>query len=55
MEQPSSTGRRPSNLIIAARLDPHFPVLYRNAHGRVAHECIVDSRRLKDIFRDASR
>jgi glycine dehydrogenase len=32
---------------IAARLDPHFPVLYRNAKGRVAHECIVDSRPLK--------
>ncbi len=33
---------------IAARLDPHFPVLYKNAHGRVAHECIVDPRGLKD-------
>jgi len=32
---------------IAARLDPHFPVLYRNARGRVAHECIVDPRPLK--------
>jgi len=32
---------------IAAKLDPHFPVLYRNAKGRVAHECIVDPRRLK--------
>jgi glycine dehydrogenase len=32
---------------IAAKLDPHFPVLYRNARGRVAHECIVDPRRLK--------
>jgi glycine dehydrogenase len=32
---------------IATRLDPHFPVLYRNAKGRVAHECIVDPRRLK--------
>jgi glycine dehydrogenase len=32
---------------IAARLDPHFPVLYRNARGRVAHECIVDPRALK--------
>jgi len=29
---------------LAARLDPHFPVLYRGAHGRVAHECIVDLR-----------
>jgi glycine dehydrogenase len=34
---------------IAARLDPHFPVLYRNAKGRVAHECIVDPRPLKAL------
>jgi glycine dehydrogenase len=33
---------------IAARLDAHFPVLYRNHNGRVAHECIVDPRPLKD-------
>ena len=32
---------------IATRLDPHFPVLYKNAKGRVAHECIVDPRPLK--------
>src|SRR5712672_174287 len=32
---------------IATRLDPHFPVLYRNAKGRIAHECIVDPRPLK--------
>ncbi|MGL4558436.1 MAG: glycine dehydrogenase (aminomethyl-transferring), partial [Afipia sp.] len=32
---------------IAKRLDPHFPVLYRNHNGRVAHECIVDPRGLK--------
>ncbi|KQW22430.1 glycine dehydrogenase [Afipia sp. Root123D2] len=32
---------------IAQRLDPHFPVLYRNHNGRVAHECIVDPRALK--------
>ena len=29
---------------IAERLDPHFPVLYRGANGRVAHECIIDIR-----------
>jgi glycine dehydrogenase len=34
---------------IAARLDPHFPVLYRGAQGRVAHECIIDIRAYKDI------
>ena len=32
---------------IASRLQAHFPVLYRNARGRVAHECIVDPRGLK--------
>jgi glycine dehydrogenase len=32
---------------IATKLDPHFPVLYRNAKGRVAHECIVDPRPFK--------
>jgi len=32
---------------IASRLHAHFPVLYRNAKGRVAHECIVDPRPLK--------
>jgi glycine dehydrogenase len=32
---------------IATRLDAHFPVLYRNAKGRIAHECIVDPRPLK--------
>jgi glycine dehydrogenase len=32
---------------IAARLDAHFPVLYKNAKGRVAHECIIDPRPLK--------
>jgi len=33
--------------LIAERLDPHFPVLYRGAGGRVAHECILDLRPLK--------
>jgi glycine dehydrogenase len=32
---------------IATRLEPHFPVLYKNAKGRVAHECIIDQRPLK--------
>ncbi len=34
---------------IAERLEPHFPVLYRGANGRVAHECIVELRHLKDF------
>ncbi|HEY4609428.1 MAG TPA: aminomethyl-transferring glycine dehydrogenase, partial [Ilumatobacteraceae bacterium] len=29
---------------VAARLTPHFPVLYTGEHGRVAHECIIDLR-----------
>ncbi len=33
---------------IAARLDEHFPVLFKNHNGRVAHECIIDPRPLKD-------
>jgi glycine dehydrogenase len=33
--------------LIAERLEPHFPVLYRGAQGRVAHECILDLRPLK--------
>jgi glycine dehydrogenase len=33
---------------VARRLEDHFPVLYRNTHGRVAHECIIDPRAFKD-------
>ncbi len=29
---------------VAARLGPHYPVLYTGRGGRVAHECIVDLR-----------
>ena len=29
---------------IAARLAPHYPILYRGAQGTVAHECILDCR-----------
>jgi glycine dehydrogenase len=32
---------------IAKRLDPHFPVLYKGANGTVAHECIIDTRVVK--------
>ncbi len=31
---------------VAARLDEHFPVLYKGDHGLVAHECILDLRQL---------
>ena len=33
---------------VAEKLEAHYPVLYRGASGRVAHECIVDPRHLKD-------
>src|SRR5260370_23938854 len=32
---------------IARRLDAHFPVLYKGKNGFVAHECIVDLRKVK--------
>ncbi|AFG36584.1 aminomethyl-transferring glycine dehydrogenase [Spirochaeta africana] len=32
---------------IAARLQEHYPISYRNARGRVAHECILDLRQLQ--------
>ncbi len=33
---------------ISARLKDHYPTLYARANGRVAHECILDLRPLKD-------
>jgi glycine dehydrogenase len=33
---------------MAKRLHPHFPVLFQNHNGRVAHECIIDPRPLKE-------
>lgn len=35
---------------IAARLSSVYSILYRGKHGRVAHECIVDTRVLKDQY-----
>ncbi|MEW9897813.1 aminomethyl-transferring glycine dehydrogenase [Chitinivorax sp. PXF-14] len=32
---------------IAAKLAPHYPVLYTGSQGRVAHECIIDIRPIK--------
>ncbi len=32
---------------IKARLEPHYPVLYARANGRVAHELIFDLRAFK--------
>jgi len=33
---------------IAKRLDPYYPLLYKGRLGRVAHECIIDTRQLKN-------
>ena len=33
---------------IAKRLESHYPILYRGHNGRVAHECIVDIRPIKN-------
>ena len=33
---------------MAERLAPHYPVLYRGPNDRVAHECIIDLRPLKE-------
>ena len=33
---------------VAARLGEHFPVLYTGENGLVAHECILDLRKLTD-------
>ena len=46
LRQASQVALLSANLL-AERLDPHFPVLYRGVGGRVAHECILDLRPLK--------
>jgi len=33
---------------VAARLAPHYPILHTGANDRVAHECILDMRPIKD-------
>ncbi len=33
---------------IADSLAPHYPILYSDDHGRVAHECIIDLRPIKE-------
>jgi glycine dehydrogenase len=33
---------------IAARLQEHYPLLFKGSDGRVAHECIIDTRPLKE-------
>jgi glycine dehydrogenase len=33
---------------IAQKLEGHYPILYKGNNGRVAHECIIDLRPLKE-------
>ncbi|AWC24186.1 Glycine dehydrogenase [decarboxylating] [Aminobacter sp. MSH1] len=33
---------------IATKLEPYYPVLFKGRNGRVAHECILDTRVLKE-------
>jgi glycine dehydrogenase len=33
---------------VAKRLEGHYALLYKGPHGRVAHECIIDTRPFKD-------
>ncbi|MGQ8364750.1 aminomethyl-transferring glycine dehydrogenase [Glaciecola sp. 1036] len=33
---------------VAKKLEGHYPVLYKGTQGRVAHECIIDLRPLKE-------
>lgn len=33
---------------VAEKLKEHYPVLYKGSNGRVAHECILDTRVLKE-------
>jgi len=34
---------------IAKKLAPHYPILYTDSNGMVAHECIIDLRPIKEI------
>jgi glycine dehydrogenase len=36
---------------LAFRLQEHFPILYRGRNGYVAHECILDTRNVRDSAR----
>jgi glycine dehydrogenase len=47
LKQATETAILSANYI-AARLALHFPVLFKGRNGRVAHECILDTRVLKE-------
>ena len=40
---------------IAKRLEGHYALLYKGPHGRVAHECIIDTRPFRDTAGSLSR
>jgi len=33
---------------VASRLQPHYPILYTDPNGMIAHECIIDLRPIKE-------
>jgi glycine dehydrogenase len=47
LKQATETAILSANYL-AERLRAHYPVLYAGRNGRVAHECILDTRILKD-------
>jgi len=47
LKQATETAILSANYI-ATRLSAHFPVLYTGKNGRVAHECILDTRVFKE-------
>jgi glycine dehydrogenase len=47
LKQATETAILSANYV-AERLKAHYPALYAGRNGRVAHECILDTRVLKD-------
>ncbi|WP_373020338.1 aminomethyl-transferring glycine dehydrogenase [Thiomicrorhabdus sp.] len=47
LKQATATAILSANYI-AVRLADHYPILFTDAHGRVAHECIIDLRPIKE-------
>jgi glycine dehydrogenase len=47
LKQATETAILSANYV-ATRLAAHYPVLYKGRQGRVAHECILDTRVLKE-------
>ena len=47
LKQATETAILSANYL-AKKLAPHFPILYTGTNGRVAHECLIDIRPLKE-------